>query len=258
MADLTQRAKQAAAAASPGTRVFAASTTTRLAKPMAKFFGPYAKALSDRGMPIDGWTLHSYPAANAGPAARYDGIVAWQKVVKAVLPEGSTALDLPVWDTEVNYGLAGPGAIPHTDFDASTSGQFVARTILDSVRAGLDGTFWYLWTAGPYSLLGVQMYSGTTATIGAYNTMRNWIGGATFRSCEETSDGFVKCYFTKGGAPFVVARRRSALSVRVRTKVSNFSPRTAFAAVNSRRTSSTACPAARSRHTAPLRPRMLK
>ena len=114
------------------------------------------------------------------------------------------ALNMQVDDTEINYGLAGPGPIPHTDFDANTSGQYVARTFVDSVRLGIDATFWYMWTASSYSLLGVQMYNGTTTTIGAYNTMRSWLIGSTLKGCDQIT-GVIRCYFTGPGGPFYLA-----------------------------------------------------
>ena len=207
MADLTQRANSAIKAVSPGTTVFAASTTTRLINSVKTFFGPYAAALKAKGYPIDGWTIHTYPAANATPVNRFDAIDAWRGVLSDATGADPKALQKAIWDTEINYGLAGPGAIPDQDFDGPTGAMYLARTYVDSMRQGISATFWYLWTAGPYGLIGVQMYTGTTQTIDAYNRVRNWTAGATLNSCDTSTD-VVRCYFTKG-EPFIIAMSKS-------------------------------------------------
>lgn len=207
MADLTQRANTAIKAVSPGTTVFAASTTTRLINSVKLFFGPYATALKARGYPIDGWTIHTYPAANATPVNRFDAIDAWRGVLSDATGADPKALLKAVWDTEINYGLAGPGAIPDQDFDGPTGATYLARTYVDSIRQGISATFWYLWTAGPYGLIGVQMHTGTTQTIDAYNRVRSWTAGASLNSCDTSTD-VVKCYFTKG-EPFIIAMSKS-------------------------------------------------
>ena len=204
MADLTARAYKAIKAISPSTQVIAASTTTRLSNAVATFFAPYATALKALGYPIDAWTLHTYPAGNQGPSDRYQDILEWRGVLIDATQDDPAALNKQVWDTEINYGLAGPGPIPHTDFDANTSGQYVARTFVDSVRLGIDATFWYMWTASSFSLLGVQMFNGTTTTIGAYNTARAWLTGATLKGCDQLN-GVIRCYFTGPAGAFYLA-----------------------------------------------------
>lgn len=207
MADLTQRADKAVTDAGLATTVLAASTTTRLLNSVKTFFGPYAAAIKGLGYPIDAWSIHTYPAGTAGPAERYASISAWKVVLSDSTGGDAVAKAKAVWDTEINYGLAGPGATPHTDFDPATSGAYVARTFVDSIRQGIAATFWYLWTAGPYSLLGVQMHTGTSATIDPYNRVRGWTAGATFKGCDDATS-VVTCYFVKG-EPFMITMSKS-------------------------------------------------
>ncbi|MDO8307087.1 MAG: fibronectin type III domain-containing protein [Actinomycetota bacterium] len=212
MANLTALANNRIKANSPGTVVLAASTTTRLPASMRNFFAPYAAAMEPMGFPFDAWSIHTYPAGNASPVERYSGITDWTSILMGAVSNDDRAAAKQVWDTEVNYGLAGPGTTPHTDFDATTSGAYVARTFVDSIRAGIDATFWYLWTNGPYSLLGVQMHKGTDSTIGAYNRVREWTSGATFTGCDTSSDGAIRCFFTKGD-PFYIAMSPTVAAV---------------------------------------------
>lgn len=214
MADLTQRASQAVKAVSPGTVVLAASSTTRLTGPVRTFFGPYAAALKTRGYPIDAWSIHSYPAGDAGPAGRSAGITTWKAQLATSTGNDPAAMRKGIWDTEINYGLAGPGATPGTAFGPEDGAAILARTYVDSVRLGIGSTFWYLWTAGPYSLVGIQLHTGTTATIAAYNQARSWLGGTTFKGCDETATKVVRCYFTKdGGDAFYLAMTASGAPV---------------------------------------------
>ncbi|MDD2857049.1 MAG: hypothetical protein PHU75_00085 [Candidatus Nanopelagicales bacterium] len=208
MADLTAAAYKAIKSISPGTAVIAASSTTRLFGSVKNFFGPYAAAVKKQGYPIDGWTIHTYPAGNQGPADRYQQILEWQGVLKNATDNDPAAMAKQVWDTEINYGLAGPGAIPKTDFDANGSSQYVARTFVDSQRIGIDATFWYMWTASSFSLLGIQMFTGTTPSITAYNTTRSWLVGATFKGCD-TDGNVLKCFFTKNGEAFFLGMSKN-------------------------------------------------
>ena len=148
--------------------VIAPSVTTRLASGR-NFTKEFAGLLGSNPNVIDAWTIHSYPAGNAGttPAdaasARRAGILAWQQALVDGLPEGSPYLSKQIWDTEVNYGLAGPGDAPHTDFSDADAATLVQLTYADSQQLGIDQTFWYEFTAASFSLLGAQMTPGSSA-----------------------------------------------------------------------------------------------
>jgi len=126
---------------------------------------------------LHAWTLHTYPAGNAGPTTqdackqRVDDIVRWQKsLVK--LAATNPRLIKPMWDTEVNYGLAGPGDRPGQQWSQFDGAQLVRCTYEDSAALGIPVTFWYEFTATEYPLLGVQMTpppsSGGSRTITAF------------------------------------------------------------------------------------------
>jgi uncharacterized protein YjbI with pentapeptide repeats len=115
----------------------------------------------------DGQTPEDCVAGRNPKAAaqkRVADVVQWQQ---AVLNVGDLWM-LPIWDTEVNYGLAGPGIIPGVGWSDEQGAQLMGYTFADSAALGIDNTFWYQFTARPFDLLGVQMTPETPATLSAW------------------------------------------------------------------------------------------
>jgi hypothetical protein len=182
LAELTKTAYDIIKSKNSNALVLMASTTTRLVSPAAKFTTGYLSALGAVGNPFDGYTIHTYPAGDISfdgiSAQRISDIKAWQTaVVKAVGPD-SALLNRLVFDTEVNYGLAGPGTRPGTDFSDAQGATLLEQTYRDSAALGIDATFWYLYTAAPFDLLGVQMWSGSPGTNAKWAEMRAGSPGA--------------------------------------------------------------------------------
>ena len=172
MADLTAAAYPIIKAQQPDAIVLLPSVTLRLRASMRRFVGPFLAALGTRGFPFDGFAIHSYPAGNLGPQDRVNDIVYWQSTVVNQLGADSPILDRLIFDTEVNYGLAGPGATPGRSYSDAEGASLIQQTYLDSQSLGIDATFWYLYTAAQYSLLGVQLWSGTHDSLAAWSAMR--------------------------------------------------------------------------------------
>ena len=151
--------------------VLAPSVTTRL-KSGANFTRDF---LADDGWNpaydalwrvIDAWTIHSYPKGNAGPTTsdactqRAAHIILWQKALLESAVNRPGAIK-PIWDTEINYGLAGPGTTPKTTWSDENSAALLTCTYQDSRTLGIATTVWYEYTADNYDLLGVQMNPNT-------------------------------------------------------------------------------------------------
>ena len=153
-------------AANPAAIVLAPSTTTRLRKAARDFTAGFASQIPDgtKG-PFDAWTIHSYPTGSAGvnddgtksPRAaadkRVDDILNWQNALVDAVGSDSPALDLDIYDTEVNYGLKGPGIEPGQNWSADEATQLMNMTYQDSKNLGINSTFWYQYTSTPYDLL---------------------------------------------------------------------------------------------------------
>ena len=198
MADLTARVYPIIKQAVPGATVVAASTGSRWVKGFTEFYPDYLAALREFGWPIDAFAVHLYPLPGGTPRDRAF-LLGMMKTALSI----AQAPDLPIWETEINYGITNPGSgdsarsIPEAEIPA-----YVARTYLDSLRYGIARSYWYAWTP-EYRLLGIQMWNGYLATQ-AYARVREWVIDSTFHGCS-TSGVVVQCNFDRSGSPFYVA-----------------------------------------------------
>ena len=213
MADLTKHAYDIIKRIDPSATVVAPSTGTRLGGPFKSFYPKYLSALKAYGWPVDVWAAHTYPASLGTPVDRTALAKLWQKALKAA---GAPAK--PMWDTENNFGLKGPGPQnPDVDIEGTKAADWVARTYLDALRLNITRVYWYRWE--PYNdLWGIQMYNGTPGAA-AYQTLQKWIVGATFNGCP-TKGTNVTCNFTKGGKKFQIVYTDSGASKSIKLNAS--------------------------------------
>ena len=199
LALMTQRAADIIRAADPKAIVVAASTTVRLPGAFDRFFPRYLAALAALGWPVDVLAAHLYPASKGTPDERAAFVA---QVRQALVSAG--APDLPVWDTELNYGLAGPG--PTNPRQAIRRGQardWVVQTSLDSLHLGIARTYWYIWTPEPYALLGMQLTNDSGAVSGL-RIVDQWTVGSTWRGCVDDGSA-VACSLERKGVASVIA-----------------------------------------------------
>ena len=191
LAQMTKRAYDIIKSIDPAATVVAPSTGTRLGGPFKKFYPVYLRELKALGWPVDVWAAHTYPASLGTPL---DRALLARTYLSVLAAEG--APDLPIWDTENNFGLAGPGPQnPDQDITDARAADWTARTYLDALRLGFSRVYWYAW--GPENdLVGIQMYAGTPAAK-AYQTLQQWIVGSTFVRC--TNGPEVTCTFDRAG-----------------------------------------------------------
>lgn len=163
MADMVRVATEEIGATSIS---LAPSVTTRL-RSGPDFTANMAAALTPATIAqLDGWSIHTYPAGDAGPTVaqaceqRVDDIIRWQQALVGV-SRLNPALLKPVWDTEINYGLAGPGSRPGIDWSDADGAALLQCTYQDSRALGIAVTAWYEFTATAFDLLGVQMNPNT-------------------------------------------------------------------------------------------------
>ena len=195
MAQLTKEAYKIIKAGDPSAKVVAASSTVRLTSAYNKFFPAYMKELKKVGWPVDAYAVHTYPAGPGTPATRAQLIATVNNDIKKV---GAPAK--PLWDTEVNYGIAGPGGgNPHVTIDGAQAANWVADTYLDNQRLGVDRSYWYFW-APSNPLLGIQMVDGSAGATG-FQTVQGWLKDS-YASC--TTGSVNVCNLT-GRFPAVVA-----------------------------------------------------
>jgi hypothetical protein len=199
MADMTKRAYDIIKANDPAALVVSASPSLRLQSAFDGFYIKYLAELAKLSWPIDVLAMHTYPKADGDPVAR-GALITMAK--KAITAAGAPAT-IPIWDTELNYGLAGPGALPANKIKGEKAAGWVVRTYIDNLRYGIERSYWYIWTQKPYALLGIQAYPGAPAEQGFF-AIENWVVGSSFQGCTQTGDAVV-CNFTRAGQKSVVA-----------------------------------------------------
>jgi hypothetical protein len=202
MADLTKAAFDAIrGCAGSGALVVAANTTSRADGSFGTFFPAYLQELKARGWPVNAYSVHSYPKAAGGNGARIAGISQFRTMLALAGAPFTT-----VFDTEVNYGMAGLGAGKEA-IVGEDAGALLSRTYIDSVRYGFGSTFWYVWTPQEDPKMGIQLTPGATSEQQAWNKTYEWLVGSQFHACGEVPEpaGLVVCQFDRGGEPFSLA-----------------------------------------------------
>jgi polysaccharide biosynthesis protein PslG len=196
MADLTNEAAKIIRKYDPTAKIVSASTTVRLTSAYNKFFPKYLKGLKGYKWPVDAIAAHTYPPGTGTPGDRATYISTVEKdMSKAGVPASKE-----LWDTEVNYGIKGPGSTPGKKITGADAAAWVAQTYLDDVRLGVARAYWYYWDSNT-SLVGIELWQGTTGTAG-YQTSYTWMNGKYY-SC--TSGQVNTCQFSDAVNPQVVA-----------------------------------------------------
>ena len=185
----------------PKSKIVSASTSTRWEPAFRGFFPGYLQQLRAAKWPVDVIAAHLYPASTGTPSSR----IKYIEAVKADMQRAGVPKRIKLWDTEINYGLAGPGArFPDKDIDGRKAAAFVAQTYLDNVRYGVQRAYWYAWTP-PNDLLGVHMWPGTDGAE-SFATVESWLANGK-ASCGQK--GKVNtCTVTKNGQKSTIAWTR--------------------------------------------------
>ena len=196
---MTKRAYDIIKAEDPDALIVSASPALRLQSAFDRFYAKYLSELSSRDWPVDVLAMHTYPKADGDPVARGKLI----EMAKKVITDSGAPADIPIWDTELNYGLAGPGVLPKQKITGTKAAGWVVRTYIDDLRYGIERSYWYIWTQKPYALLGIQAYPGSPAEQGFFS-VESWVVGSSFEGCTE-SGNVVTCNFTRAGQKSIVA-----------------------------------------------------
>jgi hypothetical protein len=102
-----------------------------------------------------------------------------------------------IWDGEINYGVKGPGTVPHVALDNALGAAYVVRTYLDALRMGISRVYWSAWVPrGP--VYGITMFPGSPGAA-AQRTAYAWLAGKWWRGCTTTAystGAFLSCKVT--------------------------------------------------------------
>ena len=198
MADLTKRAYDIIKSIDPSATIVAPSTGLRLNGALQRFYPKFLQELKARNWPVDVWSAHTYPNSLGTTNDRRELANKWIDLLKA-----AKAPNLPLWDTENNYGLGGPGPdFPEQDIKGTKAASWTAVTYLDALRLGISRVYIYQW--GPYNdLWGIQYKDGAPGAI-AMNTLQKWIVGTTYKGCKEAKRKVTCKFRTSDGVNQIV------------------------------------------------------
>jgi hypothetical protein len=208
LVDMTLAVGSAVDRWAPASLVLTPSTTMRTDTAVYPFFTDYLLPLAAKGWPVDGFSVHTYPRALEGPLIRSAQVGQFKQMLAL-----AKAPALPIWDTEVNYGLAGLQEAKRSIDGPSASG-YLSQTFLDSIRQGVTQTDWYLWFPRDYKLLGIQSTPFTTGTNAAWTWTHDQLVGSRLRACYDSTEAVV-CGFERNGENFVVAWSPTGSQARV-------------------------------------------
>lgn len=201
MADLTKAAYQIIRKYDPTAKVVSASSTVRLESAYKRFFPAYMKALKKKGWPIDVVSVHTYPEGLGTPTDRAD----YLQQVRTDMRKSKVPASKALWDTEINYGIKGPGKIKGRQITGDSAAAWVAQTYLQDLLYGVDRAYWYYWYRAD-GRLGIVLQPGTPGAAG-YNTAYNWIAGSYY-TC--TPGDVNTCQFGDAVDPEVVVWAQDA------------------------------------------------
>lgn len=210
MAELTERTYRIVKSIDPSATVVAPSTGTRLGGPFKKFYPAFLDELKKRDWPVDVWAAHTYPASLGDTNDRAALANAWIGYLRA-----AGAPDYPLWDTENNYGLGGPGPNnPEQDIEGTKAADWTAITYLDALRLGVSRVYMYQW--GPFNdLWGIQYLDKSPGAV-AMDTLQDWIVGSTYVGCREKNLKVTCTFAGKNGRDQIIYTERGVKSFKVK------------------------------------------
>lgn len=188
MARLTDIAAGIVRDVDPKAKVVSASSTVIQGKKFTteSFFFRYLRSLRNRGVDLDAITVHLYPWTTAGPGGGTptDRIAA-VRLARSVM-NGLGFGDVPLWDTEVNYGNNRDNGHPPELFGPKRGAAFLARTYLDALRYGVTKVFWYSWESHVMGISTINPKTGRVTAPGrAYFEVQRWLNGTRWGLCSD-------------------------------------------------------------------------
>lgn len=194
MAELTMAASRFIRKVVPDATVVAPPFALRLPYQRRYFaeFWSQQSAGTDLASAVDVAAVHLYPLAEDPPESQ----VQLFAQAREVLTEHH--IDLPVWNTEINFGLLGGVEPPRISPERQRA--FLMRTYLLNAGLGVQRVYWYRWDLQPIAntLLTSPDFSAPTLAGRAFPTLRDWLEGTRVRGCEPSA-GVWACEARKDG-----------------------------------------------------------
>ncbi len=105
----------------------------------------------------------------------------------------------PVWNNEINYGVAGAGDPTSTDYSVNKQQSFVIRTYALSAAASMRRTYWLGWFNTNTLAVSMATDRGRPLQPGkSYAVVRSWLNKTRFVGCDRGRHGLLLCTAKKG------------------------------------------------------------
>lgn len=178
MAQLALRAGQVIRAynAAHGTHITVVAPSMGARHPnMPTWLHDFLVQANSIGARFDALAIHMYPNTGGTPESTL-GPLAKARALRDHLAPG-----VPIWDTEVGFGLKRQNYLYGVGANAQ---GIVARAFLLELSSGLAKVFWYGWGDRGYSGLWLTNADGTTSNNGlALNRVYGWLNGSRPYGC---------------------------------------------------------------------------
>ncbi|CAI9403333.1 GH39 family glycosyl hydrolase [Nocardioides sp. T2.26MG-1] len=179
MARLTLTASEAIREVVPKATIVAPAFPVRLESQQDYFadFWSLQSTRVDLAGAVDAVSVQLYPPADGLPEDQATLL----DTVRQVLAENG--IDLPVWNTEINFGLLGGPEPP--PISAELQRAFVMRTYLLDAGLGLSRVYWYSWNIGRIANTYLTEEDLTTETLAgrSFDVLRDWLDGTRVEGC---------------------------------------------------------------------------
>jgi hypothetical protein len=202
----------------PGVKVVAPAMVTRLGYQQKGIKDFYATTVDGKPVwsyvdviSLNLYPLDAYPAIDPTRAGTPEDSMALLATVRGLLAKDGVPSSIPIWDTEVNYGLrwGSNGGQPATPVSDNQQVAFVMRTYLLNAAQGIKRVDWYAYDMSQRGTLGplgntlltdpVDRAAGTLTPAGlAFTRVQGWmrgtmIGTASKRPCIPDRNGTYTC-----------------------------------------------------------------
>ena len=210
MAKLTKATWNAVKAVDKGALVISPAFAARIAEQI-RGIQRFAFARVD-GIPAwrftDAISLNLYPKDKYGTAlGTPETSMALLATARKLLGFGGVPPTKPIWNTEVNYGLASGGTGKSTAISAEKQAAYVLRTFLLNAANGVQRVDWYMWDRPQLGNTKLTTSTGVPTLAGrAFGLARSWMVGGTLvgpskaaKPCVRDRAGTYTCVITYAG-----------------------------------------------------------
>ncbi|HEU4910455.1 MAG TPA: endo-1,4-beta-xylanase [Actinomycetes bacterium] len=177
MARLTDAAYGTIKSIDPSALVVGPAFATRLSWQrtyLRTFFGSRVS-----GVPVwkrmDAISLNLYPTADGTPESSLKLL----KAARASMALRGVPASKPIWNSEINYGLATGGSGASTGIPASKQASYVVRTYLLNAAQKVKRVHWYMWDRPEIGSTKMVAADRTTPTLAgrAFGLVQGWMLG---------------------------------------------------------------------------------